>query len=205
MSYGPPVIIAPGEKYGRLTVLSVGPRTIECRCDCGAAKAVSKYKLKTGHTRSCGCLLLEHSGGPVKHGMWRTRTWESWSQMRKRCLNPKNAGYAAYGGRGIKICDSWNDFNNFLTDMGECPPGLTIDRRDNNGNYEPGNCRWATMAIQTRNRRSNVVLNVDGRRMVLADAAIEFGLHAETISRRLKRGMSVMAALTTPSKQERRA
>lgn len=120
-----------------------------------------------------------------------------WRLMIRRCESPKDKGFKYYGGRGIKVCDRWHDFDNFYTDMGVRPPNMQIDRIDNNGNYEPGNVRWATLPEQTRNRRSNTNLTFAGRTMCLQDWATQVGIGPPTILRRLQRGWSIEKALTT--------
>lgn len=119
-----------------------------CRCDCGREYVCGGSSLKAGATRSCGCWHHGHrrcgTGSP---------TYYSWSSMRRRCLNLEDSAYAAYGGRGITICERWDIFENFLVDMGERPRGTSIDRIDNDGDYEPGNCQWATSAQQNQNQR----------------------------------------------------
>src|SRR5258708_38338927 len=161
-----------GQRFGRLTVTgqephvdSYGARRVKwiCRCDCGAQCSSRSPDLKNGKVRSCGCLNREivvkmrqkhgHAGAADRNVRRDTPTYRSWRAMKERCLNPKAIGYKAYGGRGIKICDRWLLFENFLADMGERPAGKTIDRKDNDGDYELGNCRWATKDEQMRNRR----------------------------------------------------
>lgn len=99
-------------------------------------------------------------GRPKRHGLWGTPTYRSWADMKRRCTSPKAMYYDCYGGRGITVCQRWLQFENFLEDMGMCPPGLTLDRKNNDGNYEPGNCRWATPQQQSDNKRlrKNAVL-----------------------------------------------
>ena len=128
----------------------------------------------------------------------RTRTYECWSAMKQRCLNPRAVEYANYGGRGIRICERWVVFVNFLADMGERPEGLQIDRIDNNGGYEPSNCRWTTSKENQRNRSNTKFLVVNGERKSLAQWADEVGLAQRTIWSRIDTGWSDERAVTTP-------
>ena len=147
-----------GKTFYWLTVLrqaetlKVGIIRWECRCKCGNITVVKSSHL--GRTRSCGCFRRK----PIKHGHAQagniSRTWRSWQHMRTRCLNPNNDSWHLYGGRGIKICDRWLEFSNFLEDMGERPPNTSLDRINGDGNYEPANCRWATPSIQGQNVRT---------------------------------------------------
>jgi hypothetical protein len=132
----------------------------------------------------------------LKHGRSFTRAYGSWSVMLKRCLTPSAEKYPAYGGRGIAVCERWLSFENFVADMGKPPVGMTIDRIDNDGPYEPANCRWATAKQQSRNSRRNRWLTHDGISLPLCDWAQRVGLHRTTIAARLGLGWPVARALT---------
>lgn len=148
-------------RYGRFVIkshtkaLSKASSYWVCACDCGKEKIVSLSKLKAGTTKSCGCLrttkikIFNH-----KHGFAnKSITYRSWKEMRQRCLNPNSDKWKWYGGRGISICDDWNSFDKFLSDMGERPAGMSIDRIDPDGDYCPENCRWATPKQQAETNR----------------------------------------------------
>lgn len=176
-----------GQRFGRLEVLEMvyegkNPK-VRCRCNCGGEVTALAYNVRSGNTASCGCLGREASAatgrkvGPVTgplnatHGMSKTPTYIAWIEARKRCHSPQNKRFSQYGGRGIFVCDRWREsFEAFFADMGECPPGLTLERLDNDRGYEPGNCVWATKKEQTRNRRCNKA-NPEIVRQVRARAA----------------------------------
>lgn len=149
-----------GHRFGRLVAVSFVPKQgWLCHCDCGHKAVIQRTNLKNGVTQSCGCLHRELARAKLlKHGhtSWqgpKSKTYMCWRGMIARCTNPKMQNWKWYGGRGITVCDRWrHSFKNFLADMGEKPPGLSIDRIDVNGNYEPSNCRWATSSEQFRNR-----------------------------------------------------
>jgi hypothetical protein len=149
-----------GQRIGKLVAKRFGPNingctTWICQCDCGNETTVTTQNLRPKHTTSCGCVkkAVVAKGANSSHGMRRTRIYAGWRAMKDRCLNPNNHAYDRYGGRGITICERWMKFENFHQDMGDKPAGLTLDRIDNDGNYEPGNCKWSTPAEQARNRR----------------------------------------------------
>ena len=192
-----------GQKFGQLTVLGyagkVGKKN-ECawnvRCACGREKVVpAKYLYRVV---SCGCLRRAAHGHAKGR---RSDTYSSWHSMIKRCRNPKATHYDLYGGRGIKVCERWqSDFAAFLADMGERPgKKFSIDRFPNkNGNYEPGNCRWATRSEQQNNRRDTYLLTYQGRTQGIAQWSREVGINLYTIRSRVESGMSVEEALTKP-------
>ena len=195
------------ERFGKLLVLSrvknIRRRTAWlCRCDCGAiAVKITKY-LRNGDTTSCGC-----AGKHVcetKHGLSnKIPEYRIWKQMRRRCNNPRMKDYPRYGGRGIRICRRWDSFTMFLADMGRRPSGdHSIERKDNNGDYGPENCVWATDAQQRRNKRTSVVLTRprDGKRMNIKDWARAIGVTTDTIHRRLRNGWSLDEALDPANK-----
>jgi hypothetical protein len=157
----PRIVNIAGQRFGRLTALALHPERERygnhycfalwiCRCDCGTECIVRGGHLRGGKTMSCGCLQRERV---TKHGRHDTPAYCSWRSMKKRCLDPRHCRYPLYGGRGIAVCEEWLDFKNFYTSMCDRPNGQTLDRINSNGNYEPGNCRWATAYEQTHNRR----------------------------------------------------
>lgn len=152
-----------------------------CRCECGCLKAVRTNNLTGGNVRSCGRC------GKVKHGLWRTSTYHSWQSMKKRCFNKDDVAYKQYGGRGIRVCDEWLNFEAFYRDMGDKPEGATLERIDVNGDYCKDNCKWASSFEQSRNRRSNRIITAFGETLCLADAAIKYGLSRGCLEARLKK------------------
>lgn len=198
-----------GQRFGRLSVLDKAPnkglrRQWRCRCDCGSDAIVGAASLRDGSTTSCGCFHREQVSERFStHGMSGTATYRVWKSMRERCYSPAHKNYADYGGRGIGICERWaQDYRNFFADMGERPAGKTIERLDVNGNYNPDNCVWADATVQSRNRRSARIVNVQGRDMCVSEASELYGLCARTVGHRLSQGWDVMAALQTPVRRK---
>jgi hypothetical protein len=211
------IIDLTGKEFGRLVVIKATtfPETGRlgwlCRCKCGKEKIIVGGSLKRGATVSCGCRMRETftariiantTHGAAAHG--GTRTFHSWNQMKGRCYNANNRAYKDYGGRGITVCQRWLDgFLNFLEDMGECPPGKSIDRYpDKNGNYEKSNCRWATPKEQANNRRKRSVQNRNAHRIecrgeikTAKDWKSTTGIKVATIRYRLRHGRSAEQAL----------
>jgi hypothetical protein len=190
-----------GVKHGRLTIVkdtySDGLPAWECLCECGTQHVVKDRDLTS--TKSCGCLRIDLGKANKTHGMTLTPTYQVWHAMKQRCLNPKHRAWKNYGGRGVTVCQTWIDsFDAFLSDMGEKPNGCSLDRIDNDGNYCPSNCRWATSTIQANNRRTNVHFNFKGKDMTLSELARLSGKSIQTLSWRIyKLNMSVEEAVTT--------
>lgn len=191
-----------GQRFGRLLVLErVGSSKYKeaiwkCRCDCGNEINVVAGELKKGSTRSCGCLKKEVASKLMKklvqdnvtHGMSGTPVYRTWASMLQRCTNPNSSYYKNYGGRGITVCDSWHDFQNFYDDVSKLPhfyeEGYSLDRIDNNGNYELSNVRFADRTTQNRNRRDNIIVNYNGEEMTLVESATKSGIKLCTLYRR---------------------
>lgn len=203
-----PVMALDGQRFGRLHVLEfafVKDRAARwlCLCDCGTKKVVPAKSLRSGAAQSCGCLRKERAAiasraAKTTHGetagSTNSRTYRIWVNMVSRCTNPRFDAFPWYGGRGIQVCDRWKLFANFLEDMGRVPDGLSIDRIDSDGDYEPSNCRWADMRTQQNNRRSSKRLEWAGRTQTQAQWARELGIDEKLISARLIRGWSLERA-----------
>lgn len=198
-----------GQRFGRLEVLTLAPRATsgnimyECRCDCGSHTITSASNLRIGKTRSCGCLRSESAAratiAATKHGMKNTNTYRAWNAMLNRCKNPSVESYPNYGGRGISVCPQWHKFEVFFADMGACPPGLTLDRYpDQEGNYQPGNCRWATRSQQERNKRSTTYLEHEGVRQSVRDWEEQFGIPKDVFYYRVRNGWTPARIFGTP-------
>lgn len=182
-----------GQKFGCRTVIrrdgfyrNTTRAAWLCKCDlCGEEKSVEGSSLRRLGS-GCRCVL----GGKVVHGKSSTHIHRVWLSMRERCRNPSNTAYCRYGGRGVSVCDRWQVFENFYADMGDPPPGMTIDRVDNNGNYTKENCRWATRKEQANNTRRNVVVDTPGGQVSMKDAAKIVGITYAAMQKRRALGMS---------------
>jgi hypothetical protein len=202
----------PGSRYGAWTVLSFSHRLAKsrvsyflCRCDCGFETPVLIQSLRDGRSTRCRHCAAKKR---VTHGHCRFHTstpeYSSWQAMHWRCRNPKYESWDHYGGRGITVCERWHSFENFLADMGH-RPGLeyTLDRVDNDGNYEPGNVRWAPVAVQQNNRSTSKYFTFAGQTQTLSQWAGMLGIPTRTLRDRLKKGWSVERTLTEPFHEER--
>lgn len=188
-----------GQRFGRLIAKEyIGGHKWRCVCDCGCISYVRASSLRRGSTKSCGCLRHElEKTAAITHGQSKTKTYKAWTVMRERCCNPRMAFYKNYGGRGITICDRWNSFMLFLEDMKEAPEGGTLERKDNNGNYCPENCRWATRKEQAHNRRVTKLVTFRGETKVLSVWAQQLQIKPGTLHSRLLR-WPIEKAFTAP-------
>lgn len=202
-----------GLRFGLLTAVSRDlerPGYFVCDCVCGTAKSVRQDHLRSGKTISCGCEHKRRASARAsnmhkantKHGMANTRTHSIWMGMLSRCRNPNSQFYSHYGERGIDVCDRWLEFANFLSDMGTAPPGMEIDRIDNDAGYSPQNCRWASRRDQQNNRRNNRLLTHAGKTMTLTQWARHVDLNPSTVSARFHRGEAIEAILRPASPGE---
>lgn len=198
-------------RFGRLTIVARdgssndGQAMWRVICDCGNTARVRGASLRSGATQSCGCYKLQRiSETKWKHGSTESKEYRIWSGILTRCKNKNRRFYKNYGGRGIMVCDRWaNDFSAFLSDMGPMPSDAhTLDRINNDGDYDPDNCRWATRTEQNNNRRDNRIVIYSGSQMSLADAIRKAGSIVEryTVHKRLKLGWDLERAITTPAR-----
>ena len=196
-----------GAKFGKLTIICEAPkrvgnanRRVSALCECGNAGTFVMSEVLNGVTKSCGCLIGRNSfvhGHTIRKKM--SPEYYSWASMRTRCQNKNCEAYPSYGGRGISVHATWNDFPTFLRDMGSRPNGASLERIDNDGNYEPGNCRWASRADQSNNRRSNSFYEHDGKRMTLSQWAAFSNIAYNTLHARVVRfKWDFSKALTRP-------
>lgn len=185
-------------RYGLLTETVPGQtgKYRSVRCDCGTEKDVRIDHLRGGKVISCGCEAARRASARAHrmheanttHGKSRSRVHNAWLGMKQRCENANHRFYSYYGGRGITVCERWQDFENFLADMGEPGEGETLDRVDNNRGYEPGNCRWASRREQMNNRRVNRTITWKGVTATVAEWSALTGIHYNTIAKRLDAG-----------------
>jgi hypothetical protein len=201
----PAIII--GSQFGRWTVIerigrrekrSGSPLYFKCRCQCGREKAVAENSLSAGTSRSCGC--ARHA----THHLSKHPLYPTWKTMRRRCKNPKCIDYPLYGGRGIQVCERWNDVRNFIEDMGKRPDSTSLDRIDNDGDYEPANCRWATTTQQRTNKRPRkpfsrgTELTAFGETLPVRAWEIKTGITCRAIYYRIARGWPAERVVSEP-------
>lgn len=201
-------VIQIGQKFNLLTVADYAGKSGHShywwlKCTCGKDVRTTPFALVKGKVKSCGkkgCRdhthLLKHGESHSARGGHATREYQIWKGMRRRCLDPNEKQFKDYGGRGISFCERWNEFANFLQDMGRSPPQYTLERKDVNGNYEPSNCIWATRLKQNNNKRSNRHVDINGKKMTVADAADLLGLNYFSFWGHLRRGKSVENAIS---------
>lgn len=188
-----------GKQFGRLTVIGLtkdsqenacGVRNWDCLCECGNTTTAPTAFLTSAHTRSCGCLRKDSIAAALTtHNMTHDPSYAVWAGMIARCTKRKNPAWKYYGGRGIKVCDRWLDLANFVEDMGDRPYGTTIDRIDNDGDYTPGNCRWATREQQSNNTRQCKYLIYEGLTLTVTQWARLLGIPRGTLQWRLQKGL----------------
>ena len=192
--------IKTGDKYNKLTAVKFSHRNKKYqsywlfKCICGKEKNICVNNVKNGGTKSCGCIKKEQdlkNLNSVKHGMTETKIYRTWAAMKRRCLNKNNARYKDYGGRGIKVCEEWLEFENFFGDMGDKPKGKSLDRIDNNGNYCKENCRWADIFTQMNNTRRNHLLTYERKTQTIAQWSEELGINSMIILYRINKGWSI--------------
>ncbi len=195
---------ARGAVFSRLTVLSLidgpGRTRVSARCECGAERICRADHLLSGRSKSCGCLSREAvSARQSTHRLSKSREYKIWGGMVQRCTNPKVPHFERHGGRGIRVCDRWREFENFLADMGTRPsPRHSIERTNNDGNYEPGNCVWATAAQQAMNKTTTRLVTINGETNPLSEWRTRIGLSSSAFHSRIKLGWTVERALTVP-------
>jgi hypothetical protein len=194
-----------GQKFGRLTVIEYDHEKARwlCLCQCGIYKWILPPSLKRGTTQSCGCLQKERAAETqFKHGKEGSKVYDAWCHIKSRCFNPNDKQYKDYGGRGIKVCKRWLIFENFYKDMGDPSENgrkVSLDRKDNNGDYEPLNCRWADQKMQVNNQRRSKFYTYEGETHVLPDWAKIKGVSYYQLRQRIyQRGWSFEEAITAP-------
>lgn len=209
-----------GMRFGRLVAVEPAREKSGywvCSCDCGNTTIVRHDHLETGKTLSCGCYAREIASANgrqllTKHGWYGTSLYKRWIGMRYRCNNPNSSMWHLYGGRGIRVCDEWNNsfmaFKDWALANGyeeTAPTGeLTLDRIDTNGNYEPSNCRWISIFDQQSNRRNNRHVEYRGKQYTIAQLARKFNMYEQTLVKRLERGMTPEEAVSAKCKRTQR-
>lgn len=197
----PKFIDIEGQKFNRLLVLGFKeslPNSFQiwfCLCDCGNITTAESYKMRSGHTKSCGCFRKERgvmlAKQHIKHGKEGSRIYRVWVGILQRCFNPKTIGWVRYGGRGISVCDKWLQFEGFYEDMGEPPNDrMQIDRINNDGDYEKSNCRWATFKQQYNNKSNNRLVTYNGKTQSVTLWSEELGLDRMKVYQKLNQGLS---------------
>lgn len=206
----PKAIDLTGLRFGRLEVVGLSHATKQyrywaCLCDCGKSAAATTASLRNGNKKSCGCLKSDRQREAcTKHGLSNTPTWRCWYSMIQRCYHTNHMHYGNYGGRGIVVHERYRNTEtgivNLIADIGERPgPQWSLDRfPDNDGNYEPGNIRWATASQQQRNRSTNATVIFQGRVRLILELAEEYGLKYTTLKARIRRGHPIEEALAAP-------
>jgi hypothetical protein len=197
-------ILKEGEKFGEWTVVSISPDKIHghisyiVKCSCGVTATHAGYYLRTGKSllcRSCsakkrmpkGKNCYAHKHGASTAGNPLRKTYSIWITMRQRCSDHNSRDYKNYGGRGISICREWDNFEGFYKDMGKCPDGLSLDRINNDGNYEKSNCQWATRKQQNNNRRDNTTFLIDGKKITRTQIQDKLGWTRDIYRRRFEK------------------
>lgn len=203
-----------GEKYNMLTAVRTSykknPKSSYYwwfKCDCGNEKEILKSYVIKGTVKSCGCLAKRKSAQRAKktfttHSQTKTETYVVWQNMKSRCSNPKSISYENYGSRGISVCDRWQEFENFIEDMGLRPPNRSLDRIDNDKGYFKENCRWVTVQQQSNNKRNNFLIEWCGKKLNCREWEKETGITASVIRERIKKyNWTIEKSLTTKIKE----
>lgn len=200
-----------GQRFGNLCANKLagkdkaGQLLWECSCDCGATTTTQGAHLRSGNTTSCGCRkrkVLPESTTKHGHATTGSPTYRSWKSMRNRCNNPNGRDYHRYGGRGIKVCPRWDEFANFLADMGEKPDGYSIERLDPNGDYEPANCTWIPHKDQSKNQQRTKRYPFRGEELLVREIAETLGVHPEALRNRIKAKGYTAAIASAAHKQD---
>ena len=197
-----------GKRFNRLVVVKevdknkYGTRQWLCKCDCGKYVIDTSNHITTGHTKSCGCYKIEFAKNSfTKHGEKYTRLYNIWCSMKQRCYDENCNNYTRYGGKGISVCDEWNNSYECFRDWSMrngYKDNLSIDRVNNNGNYEPDNCRWATRKTQSNNKSSNHVITYNGITKTVKQWSEDININYGTLLSRFLRGWSIERALKQP-------